>query len=448
MQSSVLVVASDRRLIEQLCKWLDSMGYAVDAATDADAARKALAGRAHETVFCACELEDATGRFLLPQLARQLEGCALIGLGLPPEEAFSRNLIGRSVLECLRLPLQRGELLLAMKRTRLHLRVRGRAQILNHEAERWRLRRPLVAATSPMIRLMEEIEESAAFDTPVLVVGEYGVGKESVARTIHAHGSRRHAAFLRVDAAGLRASDLETLLVGRSDGRRERGRLLERARGGTLFFDCLGGMPADTQRLLAQQLAPKPDPQATRGVAEALDLRVMASIEETDGPVSPAISDEVRAVFRGSRLRVPPLRERRADIPLLVDHFLGLAEGRARNRLPALTGSLLTKFSEHPWPGNLRELENVIERSVLMAKSRELPQNQILAACLIPAESRAAGHPEGSLALRPARREFERALILRALKDCKGNRTHAARKLAISHRALLYKLKSHDISKD
>ena len=448
MPAAVLVVEPDRRVLETLSKWLSALGHPIDVATDADSAREALGRRVHGTIFCASGLEERSGRPLLPGLAKKVGECPVVGLGLPRGAESAGTLIGWRILECLRLPLDRDEFLLVMRRTTRERERRGATLLLEREVRDQRMHRPLVAASSAMIHLMEEVEGISALDTPVRLVGEYGVGKESVARMIHAHGSRRHAAFLHVNATHMDAAELDLLLFGKSKegnrGERLRGgRLLEKARGGSLYLDEVDRLPATLRRLLARRLARKLDPQGPRPSSGPFDLRLMgASSPETNAP-----ADELAELLRGSVLSVPPLRERREDIPLLVDHFFAVARGREHQRLPALTGDLLTRFVDYPWPGNMRELENVIERGVMAATARGEISKGIPPDCL-PLPGSATSGSDSGLALRPARKIFERELILRALAASDGNRTHAARKLEISHRALLYKLKSHEISED
>jgi len=448
MPAAVLVVEPDRRVLETLSKWLSDLGHPIDVATDAASAREAMNRRAHGTVFCASGLEERAGRPLLPQLAREAGECPVVAVGLPPGSENAGTLVGWRILECLRLPLHRDEFLLVMRRTSHERERRGATLLLEREVRAQRMHRPLVAASSAMIRLMEEVEGIAALDTPVQLIGEYGVGKESVARMIHAHGPRRHAAFLHLNATHMDPDELDLLLVGKSQEgtpakRLRGGRLLEKARGGSVYLDAADQLPTTLRALLARRLAPQRDLQGRQPSSGPFDLRLMAA----SSPETSAAADDLAELLRGSVLPVPPLRERREDIPLLVDHFFAAARGREHERLPALTGDLLTRFVEYPWPGNLRELENVIARGVMAATARGEISKGIPPDCL-PLPGSTTGGADSGLALRPARKIFERELILRALAASDGNRTHAARKLEISHRALLYKLKSHEISKD
>ncbi|MFP8877772.1 MAG: sigma 54-interacting transcriptional regulator [Myxococcota bacterium] len=446
MPDAVLVVEPDRRILETLSKWLSNLGHPIDVATDAGSAREALNRRAHGAVFCASGLEERGGRPLLPQLAKEAVECPVVAVGLPRGSENAQTLIGWRIQECLRLPLDRDECLLVMRRISQERETRNTTLLLEREVRARRMHRPLVAASSAMIRLMEEVEGIAALDTPVQLIGEYGVGKESVARMIHAYGPRRHSAFLHLNATDMDADELDLLLFGNSqEGTRAKrlrgGRLLEKARGGSLYLDAADQLPTTSRALLARRLAPHRHLPGRQHSSGTFDLRLMAaSSPETSAPV-----DDLAELLRGSVLRVPPLRERREDVPLLVDHFFAATQDREHERLPALTGDLLTRFVEYPWPGNVRELENVVARGVMAATARGEIARGIPPECL-PHPDSATSRSNSGLALRPARKIFERELILRALAASNGNRTHAARKLEISHRALLYKLKSHKIS--
>jgi len=453
MQTNVLLIATDPQVAEPISKWLEDFDCALDTATCLDSAIQALAAREHDIVFCANDLEAAPGRPLLLQLAGRSKDSVVISLGCPEGVAATTRLIRNGITECLRLPLEAGDFLLTMKRSAERLEQGVREESLKEQREDDSLKRPLVAATSPTIQLMQKIEECAALDTPVLVLGEYGVGKESVARAIHAHSARRHDLFVRVTPQQLNGSELDFLLQGnpkgskRSDARRG-WRLIERAQGGTLFFDGLEQLSPLVAGNLAQQLGVHARSAGPGGTRTALGMRLVASAEQEDATTLNENARILRAVFAETVVQVPALRERQEDIPLLVDHLVTLARGEESRRHSALNGKLLKRFSEHPWPGNLRELENVIERAMLMATSRNRPLEEAFATCLTPAVSAASADSPKELELRPARKRFERELILRALHDCDGNRTHAARKLKISHRALLYKLKSHEITDD
>jgi two-component system response regulator AtoC len=279
-----------------------------------------------------------------------------------------------------------------------------------------------------MIDLLEAIERLASEDTPVLFLGEPGTGKESLARVLHAQSSRRSAPFLALDARDREAAWDRIAL----------------AEGGTLFVDGVDALPPEAQRTLLGALRDGELELPDDAKPRRIDLRVLAA---TTRPLAPRVSGgrfdaELADALGEGVLPVPALRERREDRPLLLDHLLArAAAGLARPR-PSISSDALSRVMTYAWPGNLRELECAAVRGVMRAAAgaltvRDLP-DEIARAVHGPAAD--------SLALKPARKDFEADWIRRALRVSGGNRTHAARLLEISHRALLYKLKEFGIA--
>jgi two-component system response regulator AtoC len=303
-----------------------------------------------------------------------------------------------------------------------------------------------------MIEVLEVMERAAGFKATVLLTGESGTGKEVLARAIHAQSPRRSEAFVAVNCAAIPEALLESELFGHTKGaftgadRARRGLFLE-ADGGTLFLDEVGELPTALQAKLLRVLQEEEIRPLGESKSRRVDVRVLAATARN-------LEEEVAASrFREDlfyrldvvRLAVPPLRERPKDIPLLVDHFLARFRETLGKPVRAVSDEALEKLVAYRWPGNVRELENVIERAIILASSdriglSELPQNVV-----VPPPGAAVPGRSTEFSLRRARRLVELEVIQRALRATGGNRTHAARLLEISHRALLYKLKEHGI---
>jgi len=269
----------------------------------------------------------------------------------------------------------------------------------------------------------------------LLIAGEPGTGREGIARAVHAQSARRSGLFIAVDCARGSEREREYRLFGSGRGSGP-GPALRDAEGGTLYLEAVDALPIALQLRLAAVLR---DADAAAPTDRAAMHAIATTSADLDELVQRgAFRKELYELLRVARLRVPPLRERCEDIPLLVDHLLSRAStARGRVQPLAITGDALDLLIAYHWPGNVRELAAVLERAADLAaheavSARELPAN------LAHAPDRAAPNP---LALRGARRAFEADLIRRALRAAAGNRTRAARLLEISHRALLYKLK-------
>jgi two-component system response regulator AtoC len=272
-----------------------------------------------------------------------------------------------------------------------------------------------------------------------------------LARAIHSQSPRRNDSFVGVNCAAIPENLLESELFGHARGaftgadRARRGLFVE-ADAGTLFLDEIAELTPPLQAKLLRALQEEEIRPVGETKPRKVNVRVIAATARD-------LEREVQAGrFREDlfyrlnvlRVRVPALRERRQDIPLLVDHFLAGFAASMGKPMREVTGDALEKLMTYAWPGNVRELENVIERAVILARSdritaRDLPPN----VTTLDAPPPTGGAPEFSL--RAARRGCEMEAIQRALAATRGNRTHAARLLGISHRALLYKLKEYEL---
>ena len=310
-----------------------------------------------------------------------------------------------------------------------------------------------IAKSPRMTELLRQVERVAVSVAPVLIRGESGTGKELLARAIHYTSPRREAPFVIIDCAAIPENLQESELFGHAKGAftgaiaPKRG-LFEEAHWGTVFLDEVADLTASTQGKLLRVLQQGIFRRVGDNQPIKVDVRVVSATNK-----DPA--EEVRhGNFREDLfyrlsvvpLEVPPLRERREDIPLLAEHFLERAakRGAARRKLSPEVLNILLAWD---WPGNVRELENAIERACLLSRGETLvlqdlpPEIAVAASALSPAGD--SGPPGLSLnrALSQVNREMERQMILRALASCKGNRTEAARALGVSRRTLLYKMK-------
>jgi two-component system response regulator AtoC len=304
-----------------------------------------------------------------------------------------------------------------------------------------------------MRAVREMVAKVAATDAAVLLTGESGVGKEVVARAIHLASPRAERQFLKVNCAALPAELLESELFGHERGAftgADRGRpgKFEQARHGTILLDEIGEVPL---RLQAKLLHVLQDGEFMRVGGDRIvdnDVRVLA-----------ATNRDLEAEIRAGRFRedlyyrlnviavhIPPLRERREDIPALVDHFLGLANAQF-GRSMTLSPATRQLFVAQPWPGNVRELENAVKRAVVLGSVDFAPHQpgrpSAPAAMATPTPS-ASSPPDPHLGLkaiaRQAARDAERAVIAETLERVHWNRAKAARILQISYKALLYKI--------
>ncbi len=310
--------------------------------------------------------------------------------------------------------------------------------------------------TSPrMLAVRELVAKVGSTNAAVLLTGESGVGKEVVARAIHQASPRVDKSFLKVNCAALPEELLESELFGHQRGAftgayRDKPGKFEQAARGTLMLDEIGEVPF---RLQAKLLHILQDGEFARVGGERIlqtDVRVLAATNRD-------LEQEIRAGrFREDlyyrlnvvEIRIPPLRERRDEIPTLVDHFLRRANAQY-GRAVDVSASTLQLLVDHAWPGNIRELENLVKRAVVMGSTdqirRDLAEAAQAASPVVPAKvGVATGGDESRLDLkaiaRQAARDAERIVIAETLERVHWNRVKAARLLQISYKALLYKI--------
>ena len=456
MSDRILVVDDDEALRESLAMLLAAEGYEVATACDAPAALACLETPV-DVVLCDVRMPGMDGLELLPELIRRLPGAPVLLMSAYGSGDLAVEALKRGAFDYLAKPFQPAEVLLAIKKARERERLRRANSLLQRDVSRAVGDRPIVAASPGMIDLLELLERAAEYKATVLLTGESGTGKEVLARAIHAQSGRRHQAFVAVNCGAIPEALLESELFGHARGaftgadRARRGLFVE-ADGGTMFLDEIGEMPAPLQVKLLRVL----QEEEVRPIGDAkprnVDVRVIAATSrDLEREVaSGRFREDLFYRLDVFRVKVPPLRERREDVPLLVDHFIARFRETLGRPVRTIADDALDRLLAHSWPGNVRELENVIERAMILADGdritlRELPDAVTAERVNAPAPSAPGG---GDFSMRRARRRFEADLIRRALEATNGNRTRAAKLLEISYRALLYKIKEHALGGD
>ena len=305
----------------------------------------------------------------------------------------------------------------------------------------------LIGSSPVMVELVEELRLIAPSEAAVLLLGPSGTGKEVVANIIHHNSPRSSAPFVKVNCAALPETLLEAELFGHEKGAftgaaaKRKGRFLT-AQGGTIFLDEVGSMPLATQAKLLRVLQEKEVESLGSDVPVAVDVRVLAATNtDLAGQVEGGeFREDLFYRLNVVSLTLPPLGQRAGDIPLLAEHFLAQANQRNNRRVREIDAEALRLLSAYDWPGNVRQLSNVIERGVVLCPGEVLGPEQL------PAEIRGGGQSSGGW-FKPgvSLRESEAALIRWTLEQTKGNRTHAAKQLEVSRKTLQNKIKEYGL---
>ena len=408
------------------------------------------------------DLNPAAER-ILDRSADELAGrpaCSLVGVGECPQDALAASLrSGRAILDfqtTVRLPggRQGSVLLRSAPLVTSGGRAGGVALILGDLTEETRLRREtevrsrlgdLVGRDRRMRDLYDLIERVAPSDATVLIRGESGTGKELVARALPAGSLRAAGPFVAVNCSALAETLLESELFGHVRGAYtgavsdRRGRF-EEARGGTIFLDEIGDVSPAVQVKLLRVLQERVVERVGASQPIAVDVRVVsATNRDLDALLaSGRLREDFYYRLKVVRLDLPPLRQRREDIPLLAAHLL-----ERRSDLPvAIAPDALERLMRHDWPGNVRELENALEHALVLSRDRTIRAEHLPPE--IGAGSAAAARA-GGLAAVARGSEAERELLRETLRATSWNRTRAARRLGVDRSTLWRKLREHGI---
>ena len=376
----------------------------------------------------------------------------------------------RGAYDYISKPFKQDEVLLTLRKAEERLRLRRenaslRARVAELEAgatsaEGIETLGRLIIHSDAMRKVARTVRKVARFETTVLVLGESGVGKELVSRAVHELGARAQGPFVALNCGAIPEALIESELFGHArgaftDASADKPGLLEAAEGGTVFLDEIGELPQSVQVKLLRALQEREIRRVGENKARDIDVRVVAA---TSRALEQMVEDgefrqDLYYRLAVMPLRIPALRDRREDIAVLAEHFLGTVNRKLGTSVEGFEAEAQRIMLAYDWPGNVRELENTIEHAAVLVDGaligpEDLPERlrRRKPSGDEPTEHGfAISFSEEDLSVKRAARRTERELILRALERTAGNRTHAARLLDLSHRALLYKIKDYGI---
>ena len=448
----VLVVDDEENLRLVLKTLLRRHGYEVESAATGEDALKLVESFGPDVVLTDVRMPKMGGLDLLATLKNMGNDATVIVMSAYGNMDLAIDAMKAGAYDYVQKPFKHDEVVLALRKAEEREALRRENRVLRDEIRKEHRFEDILAKSAAMQDIFRTITKISEYKTTVLITGESGVGKELVARAVHRR-SKRSGAFVALNCGAIPENLLESELFGHKKGAftdavADRRGLFEEAHGGTLFLDEIGELPLGLQVKLLRVL----EDEKIRRVGEARDVQV-------DVRIVAATHRDLLAETKAGRFRedlfyrlnvlhihCPPLRDRREDIPLLIEHFLARNNARLGTGVRKLDTESRRLLYEYAWPGNVRELENTIERAMVLS------EGETIAAPDLPERVREARDPvqmqlaSGELSVKKTMRIIEEILIRRALQKTKGNRTRAAEVLEISHRALLYKIKDYEIT--
>jgi two-component system nitrogen regulation response regulator NtrX len=445
----ILIVDDEPAIQSALRGVLEDEGYRVTAVGSGAQALSLLADEAHDLVFLDVWMPGMDGLDTLVQIKNLRPDTTVVMISghATIETAVKATRLG--AYDFIEKPLSLEKTLITVSRALEHARLeRENASLRRRLGERLEI----IGESAAIQHLREQIATAAPTNGRVLIHGENGSGKELVARAIHALSARRERPFVEVNCAAIPEELIESELFGHEKGAftgalsRRRGRF-ELADGGTLFLDEIGDMSLKTQAKVLRALEEQAFERVGGRETVKVDVRVIAASNRDLEALIAAGSFREDLYYRLNviPIEVPPLRERREDIPLLIDHFVRIFCAENGKRIKTVSAEALAYFLAYEWPGNVRELRNMVERLVIMAR-RDVIGVEDLPAPLRPKEAPAGGAEARERSLREARDSFERAYILAELRANDWNMTRTAERLGIERSHLYRKIKAYGIT--
>ena len=450
----VLIVDDEGGMRHMLSVLLEREGYLIDTAQNGREGLEKVRLNDYDLVLCDIRMPEMDGLSFLESSKSIKRETPVIMMSAFGNVDTAIEAMKKGAYDYVSKPFKADEILLRLQRltqqeqlvhenTNLK-RVLGQQTSFNN----------IIARSPRMLEIFDTIRKIADYKTTVLITGESGSGKELIARAIHFNSPRANKPFVAINCSAIPETLLESELFGYVKGSftgaaKDKRGLFEEADGGTLFLDEVGDLPVPLQVKLLRAI----QEEEIRRVGDTKTIKIDCRL------ITATLKDLADAIKKGQfredlyyRLNVlpihlPPLRERKEDIPLLVDHFLVRLSEEMGKKVEKLSAECHQALADYSWPGNVRELENTIERSMVLEVGTvlsvdSLPDN-IRNQEVNPALKAAANE----LSIKKMMAIMEQELIKKALEKTNGNRTWAAKLLEISHRALLYKIKRYGLER-
>jgi len=446
-QGKLLIVDDELSVRDSLAKWFHEEGYEVGTAENASDALTRLAERPWDAALVDIKMHGTDGIELQRRMHEIDPALIVIMMTGYASVETAVTALKNGAYDYVTKPLDPDEIAHLVKRALAHKRTEQENVRLRETVAEVARPEDIIGQSEAMQTVFHAIETVAPTDATVLITGESGTGKELVARAVHAASPRRFHPLVVIHCGALTETLLESELFGHEKGAftgaqyRKKGKF-EIAEGGTVFLDEIGDISLKTQTDLLRVLQEHEIVRVGSTQPIKVDFRCVAATNKNleqlieEGKFRPDLFYRLN-VFH---IELPPVRERRDDIPLLVGHFVKKFSLQMNKKITRVSPSAMNLLQQQPWAGNVRELENAVERAMVVAQEPEIREQDFVFKSAMPA---AAANGNGPRSLE----EIEKSHILRVLEQCNWNQTHAAEVLEIDRVTLHHKMKKYGWSK-
>ncbi|OPY10643.1 MAG: Transcriptional regulatory protein ZraR [Syntrophus sp. PtaU1.Bin005] len=443
----ILVVDDDFAHRTMLRTLISGWGYAVSEADDGATAIEAVHRHPVDLVLMDIRMVRVSGIEALEEIHRRNPAIPIILMTAYASVETAVEALKKGAYDYLTKPLDFDELRLVMERGLEHTHLKEENLLLKERLGLRFDRRNVIGRSEAMTRLLDLAAQVAPSEATVLITGESGTGKEIIAAAIHYNSLRKEGPFIKINCAAITETLLESELFGHEKGsftgadRRREGKFRQ-ANSGTILLDEVSEMSLSMQVKLLRVLQEREITRVGGEEVIPIDVRVITATNR----------DLVREIAAGRfredlyyrlnvvTLQVPPLRERKEDIPLLAVHFLKEFAKKNRKEIKGFTPRALDRMLRYPWPGNVRELMNTVERGVVLSRSDYLDEPDLSPVLM---ENDPGEEQHGAAVGKSSLESVEKATILKTLDETGGNKSEASRRLGITRRTLHQKLKKY-----
>ena len=449
----ILIVDDEESFRHMLSVILIKEGYEVEASSNGAEGLQKAQGSPFDHILCDIRMPHMDGLAFLREIKQTGAQAAVIMMSAYGTMDTAIEAMKLGAYDYISKPFKPDEIILTLRKAEEREQLRRENQLLRKEVGREYSFENIVSKNEKMQKIFDVIKKVSQYKSTVLITGESGTGKELVARALHYNSDRSQSPFIAVNCGAIPENLLESELFGHAKGaftyaiRTKKG-LFEEADSGTLFLDEIGELPGQLQVKLLRVLQDGEIRRIGESKPIQIDVRIVAA----------TVKDLTREVNEGRfredlfyrlnvlPIHIPPLRERKEDIPLLIRHFIEKYNQAMSKDVTDVDHRAMDTLMNYKWYGNVRELENTIERAIVLSEKNNIElENLPIEIQNFKEEFQTETVPDEEYSIKRASKTMEINLIKKALKKTKGNHTHAAKLLEISHRALLYKIKEYGI---
>ena len=451
---TILVIDDEKNMCHMLQKILQNSGYSVDTSSDSTEGLQKIIDFKYDFILCDLKMQGIDGIGILRKIQNKIKETAVIMMSAYGTIDTAIEAIKLGAFDFISKPFKSEEVLIVLEKALEKMELKKENTQLKkqiNDIENKYQFKNIVAKSKEMQSIFELLNKISDYNTTVLITGKSGTGKELIAKAIYFNSNRNEKSLIDVNCAGIPENLLESELFGYKKGAftgadKDKKGLFEEADKGIIFLDEIGEMPLTLQVKLLRVLQENEIRPLGGSKSKQIDVRIIAATsKDLQKEVSKGrFREDLFYRLNVMPVKLPALKDRLDDIPLLCNFFINRYNGKFNKDVQKVSSSGLTKLFDYHWPGNIRELENIIERAMILTEEVVLQPNVLhIESGLKREENRKTDY--SGFSLKEAKKKLEKRMIARALAKTDGNRTQSSKLLEISHPSLLAKMKQYGL---